>query len=765
MRTLTNVLVGGQVVVVGALVVFAFGAPCLLATFTSTRSAPAANKTAYEAPILQASADGLGAKGTGVGGGGLDEERVEDRTAETSRLFAKILGTTGEGNVEELWANQPTDERLPGAPEPEPAGGDARVRQWFPEAFLWRPSVVTDSDGLAELDVRVPDALTDWRVLALAHDRNGHQSGTTHTFASRLPVSVDPVVPGWLYVGDEIRLTARTSALGDPFEGRVEVTADGGLSGGASGPVALRPGGSALVRGSLVAERRGSGSVRAEVFAQARIDGAERQVHVRPTGRPIQTQRGGALSGPRELVLDHPTAGSESLSVRVFPGPLAVFQAELERLGDRPPGAHGYAVLSGVRSLSDSAGVEVDEEALRTFRIRAWQALLRETHHPAFPHTATLLLGLDVPDDDTLARQTVDRLVRTLEGEQRGDGTWAAQERTTVQHVLVQTAAAARALPEDRRGSRLRASAALERLLPNVDDPYTAAWVLASGLVDAGLRPALQEQVLAGLAEKDGSWRLLPLEGEIRGVQGGWITATERLAITWLALSDRDDLPWTGDLLATLLETWDASYGLGGSWADALALEAIAAGLPSLDQPVTVVLERDGGVVGRGTLDPGQPGAPVQLLDDVGGTFVVRSEPAVPGLVFAATHTAWVPFTGEEGLAGVDVEVTQGALVAGEEGVVTLTLAAPSGVRVVVEQGIPAGTEVEIPSTTLAQLADHAVFADHVELTTKRFGAGEVLELELRVTPTHAGRMATPPLKLSVGQRSAVVRPLVWTVR
>ncbi|MCA9567294.1 MAG: hypothetical protein KC656_05605, partial [Myxococcales bacterium] len=38
------------------------------------------------------------------------------------------------------------------APEPPPPPADAtpaRVRQWFPEAFLWRPSVVTDGDGVA----------------------------------------------------------------------------------------------------------------------------------------------------------------------------------------------------------------------------------------------------------------------------------------------------------------------------------------------------------------------------------------------------------------------------------------------------------------------------------------------------------------------------------------------------------------------------------------------------------------------------------------
>ena len=41
---------------------------------------------------------------------------------------------------------------------------------------------------------------------------------------------------------------------------------------------------------------------------------------------------------------------------------------------------------------------------------------------------------------------------------QRADGTWARQDSGTLQQVIVQTAFAARTLPEDQAGARLRAS-------------------------------------------------------------------------------------------------------------------------------------------------------------------------------------------------------------------------------------------------------------------------------------------------------------------
>ena len=74
-------------------------------------------------------------------------------------------------------------------PEPAPPPSDeaASVRQWFPEAFLWQPRVVTNEQGMATLEVRVPDQLTSWRVLALAHDSpwgaSGHHPYVRHSAA------------------------------------------------------------------------------------------------------------------------------------------------------------------------------------------------------------------------------------------------------------------------------------------------------------------------------------------------------------------------------------------------------------------------------------------------------------------------------------------------------------------------------------------------------------------------------------------------------
>jgi len=656
--------------------------------------------------------------------------------------------------------------KKPGVAAPEPAGSDeGRVREWFPEAFLWQPLVETNDDGLASVDVRVPDQLTTWRVLALAHSAQGRQAGTTHHFDTRLPISVDPITPGWLYVGDEVVIPSQVVSMGQGFSGSVRTGARGSLSGFGGAELSVSAGGSRVIGTAVTAERSGQGLFTAELKDSGFVDAAERKVRVRPGGRPVQTLRGGVLSGPRSFTLDRPGAIEQSVQVQVFPGPLSVLHSELERVGNSPPGAYGYALIDGVQVLSATAGVEVDAGALRTLRIRSWQRLVRQARAPDALLAAQLVAGLRNPQD-SLAQTTRDRLVRTIEVSQRGDGTWASASRSTLQQVLVQTAMTARVLPESSRGARVRASGALERNLPSVDDPFTAAWLLASGVIDASLRPALEDLVVESMNIGPDGTRELLIPSGVLDPTSARPTRAQALAVTWLALAEREDLPWRGDLVSELLQGWSAERGFGAGWADTLALDAVRGGLASLDKPVAVILEVDGVEVARSSVDPAQPKIPAILQAAVGGEVGVRSEPAVPGLAFVAAHTAYVPFTGLEALPGVEVEVQAGPMVSGRRSMLTLTIAAPSGASVEVVQGLPAGTAAEVPGSTQALLSAPArVDQDRVTLVTRRFGAGEVLELELVVTPSFAGQMSTRPLEIRAGGQQVQVAPMQWVVR
>jgi CD109 antigen len=64
-------------------------------------------------------------------------------------------------------------------PAPSEGGDDgalaevSRVRQFFPETWLWMPELLTATDGTATLELTAPDSITTWRLHAVSTSPNG----------------------------------------------------------------------------------------------------------------------------------------------------------------------------------------------------------------------------------------------------------------------------------------------------------------------------------------------------------------------------------------------------------------------------------------------------------------------------------------------------------------------------------------------------------------------------------------------------------------
>lgn len=110
----------------------------------------------------------------------------------------------------------------PGAPPPPPmaarakkmaAPGDAQpeepsisVRENFNALAVFAPAVKTDSDGRATVQVKLPDNLTRYRVMAVAV-AGGKQFGMNEAaITARLPLMVRPSAPRFLNFGDKFEL-------------------------------------------------------------------------------------------------------------------------------------------------------------------------------------------------------------------------------------------------------------------------------------------------------------------------------------------------------------------------------------------------------------------------------------------------------------------------------------------------------------------------------------------------------------------------------
>jgi hypothetical protein len=79
------------------------------------------------------------------------------------------------------------------------------VRERFPQTLYWNPQIVTDGRGRAQVSIPTGDAITTWRVTALAVDRNGRLGSSTAPLVVFQPLFLNFNLPAAsMTVGGEI---------------------------------------------------------------------------------------------------------------------------------------------------------------------------------------------------------------------------------------------------------------------------------------------------------------------------------------------------------------------------------------------------------------------------------------------------------------------------------------------------------------------------------------------------------------------------------
>jgi hypothetical protein len=670
---------------------------------------------------------------------------------------------------------------------PAPA---APTRAWFPETFLFAPLVVTGSDGLATHAVRVPDRLTTWRVLALAHSRAGDQAGAEASFRGTLPTYVDPVVPAFLMTGDEVSLPIQiVNTTDEAVSGTLRLEVSGAALARAPRPVRVAGQASVVAYASLRAGRPGTVTLHA---ALGNKDAVERSFPVRPSGRAVEETRHGTLAAPRALEIALPAdADRESASARlqVFPGALAVLRAELGAASTRgEPTDDAYALLLAGRGegLLRALGGEPEPVALRTLGIVAAQRAVRAVRGPDVM-TAALFVepALAHPDNPVLARLG-ERLAAFLAGGQRPDGTFAGGDGWTVQRLMVATAdgvravrAAAGSAAARQRATRatLRARGAFERNLERAQDAYSAAAVLASGAVDGTLRDKLRERVRKAARQDPDGARTVPVDKGVVRADGQVPSEIEATALAVLGLRDdpaaRELLP---DLGTRLLSSYDPARGFGDGRTNLAALTAVLALFADpLPAKVTITFSQDGHTLGDRVLEGARLREVLAMdlpLPDARGKhrYEIRAEPPVPGLGYALALQAHVPWRSEASPVGLElaIEIPRDPQV-GHPVDVQVRAAAPAGVAFTIRHALPAGVQSDAASLD-ALVSAGTIGSYHREdgaltLEVSGLAAGQIFGARYRVIPTLAGKLNASASTITAEGSRHDLPPTRWVVR
>ncbi len=176
------------------------------------------------------------------------------------------------------------------------------ARKKFVETALFRPDVRTDGNGKAKVRFKLPDNLTEFRIMAVALDREGKGARSESSFLVKKPVMLVPVVPRFARVGDRFEAAAM---LHNETAGSLGATV---RLGARSQTVSLPAGGKARVGFSLEPAAAGTLPLVFSVEDEAgkKLDEVTAKLSVDEPGIDERPRLGGAFVRTEEVLLDVP---------------------------------------------------------------------------------------------------------------------------------------------------------------------------------------------------------------------------------------------------------------------------------------------------------------------------------------------------------------------------------------------------------------------------------------------------------------------------
>ena len=93
------------------------------------------------------------------------------------------------------------------------AEADVPMRSNFGETAFFLPQVMTDKNGVATLKFTMPESVTTWRFMALAHDKEMRYALMDTTALTQKKVMVQAKMPRFLRVGDKATISASIANL------------------------------------------------------------------------------------------------------------------------------------------------------------------------------------------------------------------------------------------------------------------------------------------------------------------------------------------------------------------------------------------------------------------------------------------------------------------------------------------------------------------------------------------------------------------------
>ena len=104
---------------------------------------------------------------------------------------------------------------VPGIPKANSEPFEVQIRKNFNETAFFFPALTTDADGNVSFSFTMPEALTKWKLMSLAHTKELASEYAEKTLITQKPLMVQPNAPRFIREGDDLELVAKIVNLSD----------------------------------------------------------------------------------------------------------------------------------------------------------------------------------------------------------------------------------------------------------------------------------------------------------------------------------------------------------------------------------------------------------------------------------------------------------------------------------------------------------------------------------------------------------------------
>jgi len=148
-------------------------------------------------------------------GNGAPEMLMEDDSAgfaAESSMLDQSASRSAPGSLEKKESADSEDQA------PKEKKKEVTVRSNLSETAFFYPHLISQEDGSVKIEFQMPEALTRWNFLAMAHGKGMESALLRESIVTQKELMVEPNSPRFLRQGDELHFTAKVSNMSDELQ-------------------------------------------------------------------------------------------------------------------------------------------------------------------------------------------------------------------------------------------------------------------------------------------------------------------------------------------------------------------------------------------------------------------------------------------------------------------------------------------------------------------------------------------------------------------